>query len=235
MVDPDMTQAAQINVMMSAAFRAAYLELVPPFERATKHKVVTTEAHWGDMMTRLKAGDVVDLVIMSGGSIDALIKDGKIAEGSRTDLASSGIGVAVRPGAPKPDISSAGALKRALLLANSIACSTGPSGRHMADLFGRMGIADALIPKLRTVKREGMDAVFARDEADIGFHQISELLPYAGIDFVGPLPADIQHVTVFSAGLHARAKEPKHATTLVEFLTAPAAAAVIRKAGMEPR
>src|ERR1700719_5172621 len=136
MVDPDMTQAAQINVMMSAAFRAAFLELVPPFEQATKHKVVTTEAHWGDMMTRLKAGAVVDLVIMSGGSIDALIKDGKIAEGSRTDLASSGIGVAVRPGAPKPDISSAGALKRALLLANSIACSTGPSGRHMADLVG---------------------------------------------------------------------------------------------------
>ena len=227
-------QAGEIKVMMSAAFREAYLELVPQFERASEHKVVTIQAPTIDMMTRLKGGETVDLVIMAGASIGELIKDGKIVPGSRADLAKSGIGVAVRQGAPKPDIGSADALKRALLAAQSVAYSTGPSGVYLAGLFQRMGIADALKPKIKQVKGEPVGAVVARGEAEIGFQQVSELLPLAGIDFLGPLPPEIQEITVFAAGLHVNAKEPEAAKALVKFLTAPATAPVIKKTGMEP-
>src|SRR5215216_906678 len=227
-------QAGEIKVMMSAAFKEAYLELVPQFERASEHKVVTIQAPTIDMMTRLKGGETVDLVIMAGPSIDELIKDGKIVPGSRADLAKSGIGVAVRQGAPKPDIGSADALKRALLAAQSVAYSTGPSGVYLAGLFQRMGIADALKPKIKQVKGEPVGAVVARGEAEIGFQQVSELLPVAGIDFLGPLPPEIQEITVFAAGLHVNAKEPEAAKALVKFLTAPATAPVIKKTGMEP-
>jgi molybdate transport system substrate-binding protein len=229
-----MAQAGEIKVMTSAAFKEAYVQLVPQFERASEHKVVTLQAPSVDIMTRIRGGETVDLVIMAGASIDQLIKDGKIVPGSRTDLARSGIGVAVRAGAPKPDIGSAEALKRALLGAQSVAYSTGPSGVYLAGLFQRMGIADELKPKIRQVKGEPVGAVVARGDAEIGFQQVSELLPVAGIDFLGPLPADIQEMTVFSAGLHVAAKEPEAAKALVKFLTAPAAQPLIRKTGMEP-
>src|SRR5262245_11437771 len=230
----DMAQAGEIKVMMSAAFKEAYVELVPQFERTSEHKVSTIQIPSVDMMTRLKGGETVDLVIMAGDAIDALMADGKIVRGSRTDLARSGVGVAVRAGAPKPDIGSAEALKAALLAANSVAYSTGPSGVYLVGLFRRMGIADALAPKVRQVKGEPVGAVVARGEADIGFQQVSELLPVAGITFVGPLPPEIQQITVFSAGLHTQARDPEAATALVKFLSSPAAAPVIRKTGMEP-
>jgi molybdate transport system substrate-binding protein len=230
----DMAQAGEIKVMMSAAFKEAYVELVPQFERTSEHKVSTIQIPSVDMMTRLKGGETVDLVIMAGDAIDALIADGKIVRGSRTDLARSGVGVAVRAGAPKPDIGSADALKAALLAANSVAYSTGPSGVYLVGLFRRMGIADALAPKVRQVKGEPVGAVVARGEADIGFQQVSELLPVAGITFVGPLPPEIQQITVFSAGLHTQARNPEAATALVKFLSSSAAAPVIRKTGMEP-
>jgi molybdate transport system substrate-binding protein len=231
---PGMAQAAEIKVMMSAAFKAAYLELVPQFERATEHRVVTIGAPSFDIVARLKAGEVVDIVILAGAALDQLIKDGKIVAGSRADLAKSGVGLAVRAGAPKPNIGSADAFKQALLAAKSVAYSTGPSGVYLAGLFQRMGIADTLKPKIRQVKGEPVGAVVARGEADIGLQQVSELLPVAGIDFVGPLPPEIQEVTVFSAGLHVGAKEPEAAKALLKFLTAPAVAPVIRKTGMEP-
>lgn len=229
-----MPHAAEIKVMTSAAFKEAYLELVPEFERATGHKVVTIWIPTVEMMRRLQGGETVDLVIMAAGSIDELIALGRLAQGSRVDLAKSGVGVAVRAGAPKPDISSGEALKRALLAAKSIAYSHGPSGVYLAGLFQRMGIADELKPKLRRVLGEPVGAVVARGEAEIGFQQMSELLPVADIDLLGPLPADIQRITVFSAGLHAGAREPDAARALVRFLTAPAAVPVIRKKGMQP-
>ncbi|MGW8183913.1 MAG: molybdate ABC transporter substrate-binding protein [Burkholderiales bacterium] len=223
---------ATITVMASAAFKEAYLELVPQFERASKHKVNNLWVPSVQMMSRLKGGEKVDLVILSADSLDELIKAGIIA--SRTDLARSGVGMAVRAGAPKPDISSAEALKRAVLAAKSVVYSTGPSGIYLAGLFRRMGIEDQVKPKLKQVQGEPAGASVARGEAEIGFQQMSELLPVPGIDIVGPLPPDAQKITTFSAGLHAQANEPDAAKALVQFLTSPEAAPVIRRKGMEP-
>jgi len=221
-----------IKVMASAAFREAYLELVPQFERASGHKVTTLWVPSVQMMTRLKGGETVDLVILSAASLDELVTAGIIA--NRVDLAKSGIGIAVRAGAAKPDISSGEAVKRAVLAAKSVVYSTGPSGIYLASLFERMGIATQLEPKLKRVQGEPAGGVVARGEAEIGFQQVSELLPVPGIDIVGPLPPDIQQITAFSAGLHVAATEADAAKALVQFLTAPAAAPVIRKKGMEP-
>jgi molybdate transport system substrate-binding protein len=230
-----MSQAADVKVMASAALREAYLELVPQFERATEHKVATTWAGTVDMMKRLSGGEVFDLVIMAGPSIDELTKLGKIVPGSRVDLAKSGVGAAVRAGAPKPDIGSAEALKRAMLAAKSIAYSTGPSGVYLAGLFQRMGIADEIKSKIK-IAPPGMPVgeMVARGEAEIGFQQVSELLPVAGIDFIGPLSADVQQITVFAGGIHAGATQPDAAKALVKFITSPQAVPVIKKKGMEP-
>lgn len=224
----------EIKVMASAAFKEAYLELVPEFERTTGHKVSTAWVPSVRMMSRLKDGEAVDLVILSAASLEALIELGVIARANRFDLAKCGVGVAVRAGAPKPDLTSGEALKRAVLAAKSIVYSTGPSGIYLAKLFERMGIADQIRSKVKQVQGEPAGAVVARGEAEIGFQQVSELLPVPGIDLVGPLPPDVQETTVFSAGLHVNAREPDAARALVKFLTSPEAAPVIRKKGMEP-
>lgn len=225
---------AEIKVMASAAFKEAYLELVPEFERSSGHKVVTLWVPSVQMMTRLKGGETVDLVVMSAASMDELIRHGMIDPVNRFDLAKSGVGIAVKAGAARPDISSGETLKRAVLAAQSIVYSTGPSGIYLAGLFQRMGIADQIRHKIKQVQGEPAGASVARGEAEIGFQQMSELLPVPGIDVIGPLPADVQQITVFSAGLHVAARQPDAAKALVKFLTAPAAAPVIRKKGMEP-
>lgn len=225
---------AEIKVMASAAFKEAYLELVPEFERSTGHKVVTLWVPSVQMMSRLKGGEMVDLVIMSAASLDELTEHGMIDPANRFNLAKSGVGVAVKAGASRPDISSGEALKRTVLAAKSIVYSTGPSGIYLASLFQRMGIADQIQHKIKQVQGEPAGASVARGEAEIGFQQVSELLPVPGIDLIGPLPADVQQITVFSAGLHVAAKQPDAARALVRFLTAPAAAPVIRKKGLEP-
>lgn len=227
-----MTRTAEITVMASAAFKEAYLELVPQFERSTGYKVVTLWTPSVQMMKRLKAGEKVDLVILSAAALDDLIRCGVVA--SRVDLAKSGVGVAVRVGAPKPDISSGEALKRAVLAAQSIVYSTGPSGIYLAGLFQRMGIAEQIKSKVKQVQGEPAGAVVARGEAEIGFQQVCELLPVPGIELVGPLPPDVQEITVFSVGVHVQAREPDAARALVQFFKAPAAVPVIRQKGMEP-
>src|SRR5262249_1407596 len=218
--------------MASAAFKEAYLELVPQFERATGHKVMTMWIPTGEMMSRLKGGEAVDLVIVPGGMLDGLIGLGRIVD--RADVARSGVGVAVKAGAPRPDISSSEALKRAVLAARSIVYSTGPSGIYLVGLFQRMGIADAIKGKVKQVQGEPAGASVARGEAELGVQQVSELLPVPGIDLIGPLPPEVQEITVASAGLHADAKEPDPAKALVKFFREPAAAPVIRKKGLEP-
>ena len=230
-----MANAADVKVMASAAIREAYIELVPGFERASEHKVATTWAGTVDIKKRLSGGEVFDLVIMSGPSIDELIKLGKIVPGSRVDLVKSGVGAAVRAGAPRPDISSGEALKRAMLAAKSIAYSTGPSGVYLAGLFQRMGIADEIKSKIKLAP-PGMPVgeMIARGDAEIGFQQVSELLPVAGIDYIGPLSADVQQITVFAGGIHPGATQPDAAKALVKFLTAPQAVPVIKKKGLEP-
>ncbi len=227
------SHAAEIKVLASAALKTAYLELQPEFERATGHKLVTTWAPTAEMAKRVGSGEAIDLVIMATDRIDELIKLGRIIPGSRVDLARSGVGVAVRAGAAMPDLSSAEAVRRTLLAAKSIAYSTGLSGIYVESLFQRMGIAEELKPKLRQIQGVPIGEIVARGEVEIGFHQMSELFPIAGIQFA-PLPAEIQHTIYFAAGVPAAAREPEASRALAKFLTTPAAVSAIRKTGLEP-
>jgi molybdate transport system substrate-binding protein len=233
------TTTTEIRVFASGGFKAAYLALVPGFERGTGYRVATA---WGSSVAgaptsipgRLAAGEPVDLVIMAGEGLDRLTGEGRIVAGSRVDLARSGIGVAVRAGAPRPDLSSAEALIRAITQARSVAHSSSASGVYLKGLFQRLGLADALGDRIRQVEGEPVGSVVARGEAEIGLQQVSELLPVPGIDYVGPLPAEIQQLTVFAAGIATGAREPDAARALVAYFTAPAAAPIIRQSGMEP-
>ena len=172
---------------------------------------------------------------MAAPELDEFIKQGKLVAGSRIDLVKSGVGVAVKAGAPRPDISSAESIKAALLSAKSIGYSQGPSGAYLVGLFQKMGIADAIKDKVKvSVVGQPVGNMVASGEAEIGFQQVSELLPVKGIDFLGPLPASIQQITTFSAGQFAAAKEPAAAKALAAFLAAPAATPVKTKHGLDP-
>ena len=227
--------AAEIKVLSTQAVEGAYRELVPLFEKASGHRVITTFTGTVDADKRIASGEIYDLVIMAGPAIDALVSAGKVTPGTRVDLASSGVGVAVRAGAVKPDIHSTDALKKALLAARSIGYSSGPSGVYIAGLFRKLGLADQLRPKLKqTPTGVFVGSIIASGEVEIGFQQVSELAHYPGIDYVGPLPADIQHVTVFSIGSHRQAVAIDAAREWVAFLTSSAAAAVFRSKSMDP-
>jgi molybdate transport system substrate-binding protein len=230
-----LASAAEIKVLSTQATEEAYRELVPQFEKDTGHKVTTVFTGTLDANKRLAAGETYDLIIMSAPSIDEHIKGGKVVPGSRVDLAKSGVGVGVKAGAPKPDISTTDALKKTVLSAKSIGYSTGPSGVYVIGLFQRMGIADEIKGKLRqTPTGVFVGSIIASGEAEIGFQQVSELSHFAGVDYVGPLPADVQQFTTFSSGIMAGAMEAEAAKALVKFVTAPAAAAAYKKRGMEP-
>jgi molybdate transport system substrate-binding protein len=227
--------AARITVIASNAVKEALAELVPEFERASPHQVVTAWGGTPDISARIGGGEVFDLVILPAARIDELMAQGRLEAGGRVDIARSGIGVAVAAGARKPDIASAAALEAALLAARAIVLSSGPSSFHMADLFQRMGIADAIRSRIVQIGPGlPVSAALARGEGAIGFTQVSELKWAPGIAFLGPLPAEVQHITVWSAGLHAAAPEPQGAADLVAFLRGPHAADVIRRSGMEP-
>jgi molybdate transport system substrate-binding protein len=225
--------AAEIKVIASNAVREPYRELVPVFEKATGHRVTIDWGGTVDIVKRVGAGEVADIVIIPAARIDDFVKQGLLV--GRIDLARSGVGVAVRAGAPRSDISSAAALRNTLLAAKSIVLSSGPSSVYLPTLFQKMGIADELKPKIIQIG-PGLPVgeAVARGEGEIGFTQISELMSVKGIDYVGPLPADVQFITVFSAGLHAAAPAPDAARALIKFLTAPDAAPVLKRHGMEP-
>ena len=228
--------AADIKVMASIAIKDAYLELVPAFEKSSGHKVTTIWAGTVDIMKRIGDGEAVDLVIASAPSIEGLTAQGRIVPGSALPLARSGIGVAVKAGARKPDISSGDALKRTLLAAKSIGYSTGPSGVYIAELTRKMGIADAIKPKVVVVGPGlAVGDFIVRGEAEIGFQQVSEILAVKGVDLVGPLSPDVQLITVFPAGLATSATSPEAARALVTFLRTDEAGAVFAHTGMQPR
>jgi molybdate transport system substrate-binding protein len=226
---------ADIKVLSSIATREAYNELLPQFEQASGHKVTTVWSGTVDIMKRMAAGgDQHDLIVISSTELEELIKQGKIMPGTRVDLAKSGIGVAVRAGAPKPDIGSVEALKRTLLAAKSVGYTSGPSGVYMAGLIERMGIADAVKAKFRSVPSGGtIGTIVANGECEIGFQQISELVHIKGTDYVGPLPAEIQRVTVFTSGVQTGAANAEAARALQQFLVTPAAIATMRRHGLE--
>jgi len=230
----------ELRVMTSGAFTEAYRHLAPDFERSTHIKIVTAYgASMGDapdsIPSRLQRGEPADVVILAGPALDELMKQGEVVPGSRVDLVRSSIGMAVRAGAPKPDISSVEALKHTLLKAKSIAYSDSASGVYLShDLFQRLGIADQILQKCRRIQGEPVGAVVARGEVEIGFQQISELLPVAGIEFVAPLPPGAQKVTVFAAGIARSSHNMDAAHALIKFLASPAALPVIQKSGLEP-
>lgn len=232
--------AADITVVTSGAFTAPYLELVPQYERATHNKLKTEYgASIGStpdtIPHRLERNEAIDVVIMSAPVLDDLIRQGKVRAGTRVDLVRSSIGMAVKAGSPKPDIHDLESLKRTLLAARSIAYSGSASGVYLStELFPKLGIAAQVNPKSRKIEGERVGAVVARGEAEIGFQQISELMPVKGIDIVGPLPAGAQRVTIFAAGIPVSSKEPKAAKNLIDWLSSPGSIAVIRKDGLEP-
>ena len=230
-----MAEAAEIKVLSTQATQEAYLELVAQFEKTSGHKVTTAFTGTLNVQKRLADGERYDMIIMAGPAIDEQIKLGKVLAGSRVDFAKSGVGLAVRKGAAKPDIGSVEALKKTLLAVKSIGYSTGPSGLYMLGVFEKLGIAGEVKGKLKqTPSGVFVGTLIASGETEVGFQQISELVHFAGLDYVGPLPGDLQRMTVFSAGVHAGAKQADAARALVKFITAPAAASVIRKHGLEP-
>ncbi|HJZ21343.1 MAG TPA: substrate-binding domain-containing protein, partial [Bradyrhizobium sp.] len=184
---------------------------------------------------RLERGEPADVLIMVGYALDDLIKQGKVWADSRVDLVKSPIGIAVKSGAPKPDISSADAVKRALLAAKSVAYSDSASGVYVStEMFQKLGIANAMKDKARKIPATPVAEIVARGEAEIGFQQISEMLPIPGVDIVGQLPAELQKITVFSAGIAIVSKEPDAGKALIKFLASPEARDVIVKSGLQP-
>jgi molybdate transport system substrate-binding protein len=231
--------AQQVHVMTSGAFTAAFQEVAPEFERTSKMAVTTAfGASMGgapdSIPSRLTRGEPADVVILAREALDDLVKQGRVVAGSQVDLVRSSIAMAVRTGARKPDISSVDALKRALLEARSIAYSASASGVYLStELFPRLGIWDAIRDKSRRIESERVGTVVARGDAEIGFQQVSELLPIAGIEIVGPLPPAAQRVTIFSAGIAAGSKNPEAARALIRFLSSPDRAAAIARTGLE--
>lgn len=233
--------AAEVHVMISGGFSAAYKELVPAFEKATGNTVVTA---YGPSMgetpqaipMRLSRGEPADVLIMVGYALDDLAAKGKVVSASRVALADSLIGVAVKKGAPKPDLSSPETLKAALLASKTIAYSDSASGVYVStEMFKKLGIAEQMKDKARKIPATPVGEIVASGAAEIGFQQISELKPVEGIDIVGPLPPSLQQITVFSAGLASAAPQPDAGKALIAFLSSAQAAPVMIKSGLEPK
>ena len=195
--------ATEIKVICSGAMRPALEELAPQFERASGHKLAISFAGTNVIRDRVQAGEAVDVIILAAPALDELIKQGKLA--AKVDLVRSGVGVGVRAGSPRPDLSSAETFKRALLAAKSFSRSEGPSGVYIAGLIERMGIAEQMKAKTVVVRGRLVGDALVKGEADLGVQQVSELKSVPGVD-VFPMPAEIAHITVFSAGLSAAAK-----------------------------
>ncbi|HVD75009.1 MAG TPA: substrate-binding domain-containing protein [Xanthobacteraceae bacterium] len=230
--------AAEIKVLTAGAFKQVLLVLVPDFEKQTGHKVILENDTVGALTKRIEGGEAFDLAVLTPAAVNDLSAKGKFVAGSRTNLGRVGVGVVVKEGAPKPDISSVDAFKKTLLAAKSVAyidpAAGGSSGIYVAGLLDKLGVAADVKPKAKLIPGGAVAEHIARGEAEIGIHQISEILPVKGITLVGPLPADIQNYTVYAAGLGANGKESEAAKALLKTLSGPAAADVLKSKGMEP-
>lgn len=226
-------QAAEIKVLASTAVKTTLEELGPQFEKATGNKVDLEFAPAAVLKAKIDQGAAFDVAILTAPVTDALAGEGKV-DPTRTTIAHSGIGVAIHKGATKPDISTTEAFKRALLNAKSVGfTAAGATGAYLKSLFEKLGIADELKPKLKPLQGAAGEAA-ASGEVEIGMTQISEILPYANAELVGPLPPDIQSYTYFSAAVSTVSNETDAARAFIKFLTAPAALTVIKAKGMEP-
>jgi molybdate transport system substrate-binding protein len=229
-------QAADIKVICSNGFQAVMRELGPHYERATGHKLVVSYGLAAVLGKAIEDGEAFDVAILAPPQIDALIRQGRIAADSRVVLARSGIGVMVRSGAPKPDISTVEAFKRALLDAKSIAFPPqGQSGIYLTGLIEGLGLAEALKTKMMPIANGPLTGeTVARGEAELGITPIGELLAVKGVALVGPLPPPVQNYIVQTAGISATAAQGAAARDFLKFLMAPANAHVIAEKGMEP-
>jgi molybdate transport system substrate-binding protein len=230
--------AAEIKVLTAGAFKQVLLALIPDFEKQTGHKVTLANDTVGALAKRIEGGEAFDLAVLTPVAVNDLSGKGKFVAGSRTNLARVGVGVVVKDGTPKPNISSVDAFKRALLAAKSVAyidpAAGGSSGIYVSGLLDKLGVAGDVKPKAKLIPGGAVAEHIARGEAELGIHQISEILPVKGVTLVGPLPADIQNYTVYAAGIGAHAKEADAARALLKTLSGPAAAEVLKSRGMEP-
>jgi molybdate transport system substrate-binding protein len=234
LVQASTAQAAEIKVLCSTALKTVMQELVPQFEKATGHKVVVEYGVSAGMQRRVEAGEAFDAIFLTVKQLDALIQGGKIASGTRTPIARSGMGIAIHAGAARPDIATVDALKRTLLAAKSIAYAReGAAGVYLIALAKRLGIAEQL-------KLKGMDSGEAVAEAvsggtaELGILPVSEILPVKGAALLGEFPKDVQEYAISVGGVSASAKQAGAAKELITFLTAPAAVPVIKRKGMTP-
>jgi molybdate transport system substrate-binding protein len=224
-----------MEMLCTNGVKSVMLDLIPAFERVSSKKVATIWGSTNALLKDLESGAGGDVAILTAEAIDALIDRGKAVAGSRVDLARSGIGVAVRKGAKRPDIASSEALKRALLAAKSVAHSkTGLSGLYFPTVLSRLGIADQMTSKI-VIPDPGtpVGEVVAKGDAEIGIQQISELLPVPGVEIVGPLPEPLQKITIFSGGVLTAANEPEGAAALLEFVAAKSLP-LLKQKGLEP-
>jgi molybdate transport system substrate-binding protein len=230
--------AAEVKVLTAGAFKQVVLALVPNFEKQTGHKVTLDNDTAGALKKRIEGGEAFDVAVITPAVVDDLAGKGKIAAGSRVNLASVGVGVVVKEGAPKPDISTVEKFKQALLAAKSVAyidpASGGSSGIYIDKLLVKLGIAEQIRPKAKLKKGGHVADLVVSGEAELGLHQISEIVPVKGAALVGPLPPEIQNTTTYAAGLSASAKDNEAAKALIKMLAGPAAAAVLKSKGMEP-
>lgn len=227
-------QAADLKLMANNAVREPLAARVAAFEQASGHKVAIAWGGSEGIARRVADGEAADAVLIASSNIDRLIADGKLA-GPRAGFARVGVGVAVRDGLPKPDISSADALKKALLEAKSIAYSTGPSGFYIVELMRKLGVADQVKDRIvQPPSGAQVGELIARGEAEFGFQQVSELMHVKGIQYLGPLPPEIQNVTIYAIARHAGSANAEAVQALVAFLTAPETAPLLQRVGMEP-
>jgi molybdate transport system substrate-binding protein len=223
--------AAELKVFTSRAIATVLDEIGPEFERTSGHKLNVISGFSPNFVKQINAGEAFDVVVSPPGTIDGLIKDGKVSADTRTNLVRSGLGVAVRTGAPKPDLTSVEAFKRALLNAKSIGYL--PTG-EVQQLVDRLGIADAIKTKVTIPASDIVSELVAKGEVELGVVVITQILTTPGVELVGPLPAEIQSYAVFTAGVSGNSKTPGAARDLIKFLTGPTAISVIKSQGMEP-
>jgi molybdate transport system substrate-binding protein len=232
--------AADIQVITSGAFAEALKELAPEYEKQSPNKVIIS---YGSSMgaapdsipSRLSKGEQFDVLILAAPALDTFMKDGVLRSGTRVDLVASVMGAVVKTGAPKPDISTMAGLKSALLNAKSVAYSASASGVYLStELFPKMGISEQMDKTARKIYSERVASVVARGDAELGFQQVSELIPIPGVDFIGELPPEAQKTVLFSAGITSNTKNQEASKDLIQFLASKKAVPIIQKAGLKP-
>jgi molybdate transport system substrate-binding protein len=229
-----LAQAAEIKVLSGNGAKAAVRELCTQFERATGNKINLHFEVNADIQKKIEAGEYFDVAVLNPPVVETLSKEAKIVAGS-ADIGRAGLGVAVRQGAPKPDISSVDAFRRTLLASKSVAFpGKGASGLYFVSLLDRMGIKAEMQGKLKPMEAEDTVEVVARGEADLVVVVATRIMDVAGVDMVGPIPGELQTKIGFAAGLSSSTKEPDAAKALIRFLTAPSAAATLRSKGVDP-